>query len=177
MIFAKLNSLLYRVMYVSVCNLDQSPDRSRLPAMAYFFYGTLCDADVLQLVLGYRPGPGQLKPALLPGYRRKRARGHSFPVLLRAPGGLVDGLLFRPARASDAPRLTTYEGPDYVTRRLPVCRQAASGAAVSRARVFLPAGSSLPADFDDWALPRWQQRDKAAFLRSLQDQGPIPCTS
>ncbi|QDO99035.1 gamma-glutamylcyclotransferase [Ferrovibrio terrae] len=145
--------------------------------MMYFFYGTLCDADVQRLVLGYRPGPHQLRPARLPGYRRKQARGRSYPVLLRAAGSQVAGLLFRPARASDAPRLSAYEGPEYVTRVLPVRRSRTGGVAPGRARVFLPAGASLPADFHDWVLPRWQQRDKAAFLRSLQDQGPMPCTS
>ncbi len=144
--------------------------------MVYFFYGTLCDADVLQLILGYRPSPRQLRPARLPGWRRKRARGRSYPVLLRASGSRVTGLLFRPARASDAPRLAAYEGPEYLTRDLTV-RQGRTVAAPARARVFLPAGPSLPAGFDDWALPRWQRRDKAAFLRSLQDQGPTPCAS
>jgi hypothetical protein len=150
--------------------------------MVYFFYGTLCDADVQRLVLGYRPGPRQLRPARLPGYRRKRARGRSYPVLLRAAGGQVAGLLFRPARASDAARLSAYEGPEYVTRILPVRRSHTGGVtagcnALGRARVFLPTGASLPADVHDWALPRWQRRDKAAFLRSLQDQGPMPCAS
>ncbi len=70
--------------------------------MVYFFYGTLCDADVLKLILGYRPSPRQLRPARLPGWRRKRPRGRSYPVLLRAAGSQVAGLLFRPARASDA---------------------------------------------------------------------------
>jgi hypothetical protein len=179
MIFAKFRSLLYRVLYASIRNLDQSPDRSRLLAMVYFFYGTLCDADVLQLVLGYRPCPGQLQPACLPGYSRKRARDRSYPVLLRAPGCQVNGLAFRSARASDAARLTAYEGPEYVTRSLPV-RRGSAGAA-GRARVFLPAGAAqgapLAAGFEDWTLPRWQWRDKAAFLHSLQDQSPMPCAN
>lgn len=144
--------------------------------MVYFFYGTLCDADVQRLILGYRPSRRQLRPARLPGYRRRRARGRSYPVLLRAARGQVAGLLFHPASAGDAARLTAYEGPEYVTRSLPV-RQSRTGAGAGRARVFLPAGPSLPAGFDDWALPRWQRRDKTAFLRSLQDQGPMPCAS
>lgn len=144
--------------------------------MVYFFYGTLCDADVQRLILGYRPSRRQLRPARLTGYRRKRARGRSYPVLLRAAGGQVAGLLFRPSRAGDAGRLTAYEGPEYLTRHLPV-RRSRTDAAASRARVFLPAGPSLPASFDDWTLSRWQRRDKAAFLRSLQDQGPMPCAN
>jgi hypothetical protein len=155
--------------------------------MMYFFYGTLCDPDVQRLVLGYRPGPRQLRPARLPGYRRKRARGRSYPVLLRAPGGRVTGLLFRAARTADAARLADYEGPEYITLSLPVRRgggaldAGAAGAGAGRARVFLPAGTGsserLAAGFDDWKLTRWQRRDKTAFLRSMHDQGPMPCAS
>jgi hypothetical protein len=174
MVFAKSCALDYTVLYVSACNLDQSPDRSSLPPMMYFFYGTLCDSDVRRLILGYRPSPRQLRPARLPGFRRKRARGRSYPVLVRAPGGRVDGLLFRP-RPGDAARLAAYEGPEYLTRALPVCRNGSRGPA--RARVFLPAGSGLSATFDDWQLRRWQRRDKATFLRSLHHQGPMPCAS
>lgn len=148
--------------------------------MVYFFYGTLCDADVRRLILGYRPSPRQLHPARLPGFCRKRARERSYPVLVRAPGGLVDGLLFRP-RPGDAGRLAAYEGPEYRTRTLPVCRRGSPGAIPAtrpaRARVFLPAGATLPASFDDWQLCRWQRRDKAAFLRTLHHQGPMPCAS
>jgi hypothetical protein len=185
MVFAMFHSLRYTVMYVRIRNVDQSPDPSRLAAMVYFFYGTLCDPDVLRLVLGYRPGPRQIRPASLPGFRRKQARGRSYPVLLRAAGGLVDGLLFSAARPGDAARLAAYEGPEYLTRSLPVRRTGATRARPGRARVFLPAGPALgpaqgqvlAAAFADWALKRWQRRDKAAFLRSMQDQGPMPCAS
>lgn len=149
--------------------------------MVYFFYGTLCDADVQRLILGYRPGPRQLSPASLPGFRRKRARGRSYPVLLRDPGGRVDGLLFTPARPGDASRLAAYEGPEYVTRQLPVCRGAGPArdrtAGLGRARVFLPAGPALPAGLDDWQLPGWRRRHKTAFLQSLLLQGPMPCAN
>lgn len=144
--------------------------------MMYFFYGTLCDADVQRLVLGYRPNRRQLCPAWLPGYRRKRARGRSYPVLLRAPGGLVDGLLFHAARPSDAARLAAYEGPEYLTRSLPARKRGVT-ASLGRVRVFLPAGSALPAGLDDWQLRRWQRHEKAAFLHSIQHQGPMPCAN
>lgn len=169
-------------MYASHCNVDQSSARSSQPFMLYFFYGTLCDPDIQTLVLGYRPRPGQLQPACLSGFRRKQAEGRSYPVLIRSPGGQVDGLLFRPARPADAARLAAYEGPEYVSRRLPV--QTGNGGGHDggrRALVFLPAGSArgsaLPPAKTDWALADWQRRHKPAFLRTLLDQGPMPCAS
>src|SRR3546814_8969958 len=66
-------------MYAGFLPVDQSPDPSGCPAMSYFFYGTLCDPDVLRLVLGYRPSRRQLAPAVLTGFRRKIARVAAIP--------------------------------------------------------------------------------------------------
>jgi len=144
--------------------------------MQYFFYGTLCDPDIRQLVLGYRSGPRQLRPARLPGFRRKQARGRSYPVLIRSPGGRVDGLLFS-ARPADIARLTEYEGPEYRVCRLPVHDRSGT----RRAWVFLPAsgpaGTALPASHADWHPHRWRRHEKISFLRSLQNQGSSPCAT
>ncbi len=145
--------------------------------MRYFFYGTLCDPDIRQLVLGYRPGPGRLRPARLAGFRRKQAKARSYPVLIRSPGGRVDGFLFE-ARPADTVRLAAYEGPEYRACRLPV-RLAAGGRgdAPGRAWVFLPAsgpdGCMLPAGHADWHLRHWRRNEKTSFLRSLQNQSPL----
>lgn len=142
--------------------------------MQYFFYGTLCDPDIRERVLGYKPGPRQLRPAWLAGYRRKQARGQSYPVLIRAPGSRVDGLLFT-ARPADEALLAAYEGPEYRICRLPVTqgRSSASGGR-RRAIVFLPAtgpqGCALPAGYADWSLGRWRRREKATFFPSVQSR-------
>lgn len=142
--------------------------------MHYFFYGTLCDPDVRERVLGYRPGPRQLRPAWLAGFRRKQARGQSYPVLIRASGSRVDGLLFT-AKPADGALLVAYEGAEYRTCRLPVRQHRPSGpAGRRRAIVFLPAtgpqGCALPAGYADWSLGRWRRRDKIAFLPSVQSR-------
>src|SRR3546814_10497857 len=76
-------------MYAGFLPVDQSPDPSGCPAMSYFFYGTLCDPDVLRLVLGYRPSRRQLAPAVLTGFRRKIDKGRRYPVLVPAPAGCI----------------------------------------------------------------------------------------
>lgn len=142
--------------------------------MQYFFYGTLCDPDVRRLVLGYAPSPRQLRPAVLSGFRRKQARGRLYPLLVPSPAGQVDGELFTPARPADAARLAAYEGPEYVIRSLPV--QPIGSAGSVRAQVFLPI-RNLIAGRSDWDLENWRRTHKAAFLRSLQTQGPLPCAN
>lgn len=142
--------------------------------MHYFFYGTLCDPDIRERVLGYRPGPRQLRPAWLSGFRRKQARGQSYPVLIRAPGSRVDGLLFA-ARPADRALLAAYEGAEYRSCRLPV-RQGRMSVSANprRAVVFLPAvgpqGCALPAGYADWTLGRWRRRDKVTFLPSVSSR-------
>ncbi|MFN4277513.1 MAG: gamma-glutamylcyclotransferase family protein [Ferrovibrio sp.] len=175
MIFAKSPSLDYYIMYVSGPNLDHTSDASTRQAMDYFFYGTLCDPDVHRLILGYRPGPRQIRPASLAGFRRKMARGRSYPLLIPAPAGRVQGLLFTPRERGDADRLAAYEGPEYVTRRLPVRPRGAEGCRM--ARVFMPAPGMLPAGFGDWRLETWRRRHKTAFLLSLHRQGSTPCAN
>jgi hypothetical protein len=152
--------------------------------MPYFFYGTLCDPDVLRLVLGYRPSRRQLAPAILTGFRRKIAKGRGYPVLVPAPAGCIRGQVFRPARRCDHDRLASYEGPEYVARLLPI-RLVPAGttigrAGISRARVFVAAlaprgGSKLPAALADWQPRQWQRRDKRRFLQSLATQDSVPC--
>src|SRR3546814_2610376 len=88
-------------MYAGFLPVDQSPDPSGCPAMSYFFYGTLCDPDVLRLVLGYRPSRRQLAPAVLTGFRRKIAKGRRYPMLVPAPAGCIRGLVFQPGRRSE----------------------------------------------------------------------------
>ena len=140
--------------------------------LRYFFYGTLCDPDILRMILGYQPAPHQVVAASLAGYQRKTTRGKSYPVLQQLPGGAVDGLLFRAASPQDGKRLDAYEGPEYITLVLPV--RPATGDAVS-ARVYLPRPGRLLAGPADWTLKNWQSREKAAFIKRLLQQDRLPC--
>jgi hypothetical protein len=53
----------------------------------FFFYGTLLDHDVMALVIGRRLPPSAFVPATLKGHVRRRAKGVSYPILLRHPSG------------------------------------------------------------------------------------------
>ena len=52
----------------------------------YFFYGTLMDRDVLNIVSGLNLAPARLRPARLPGYRRVRVQDVQYPAVLRFEG-------------------------------------------------------------------------------------------
>ncbi|MBM3648603.1 MAG: gamma-glutamylcyclotransferase, partial [Alphaproteobacteria bacterium] len=81
--------------------------------MRFFFYGTLLDHDVMALVIGRRLPPSAFAPARLPGHVRRRAKGVSYPILVRDPGGEVAGVVVGGLTARDVDRLARYEGPRY----------------------------------------------------------------
>jgi len=130
--------------------------------MRYFFYGTLMDPEVRAAVLGRAAACLLIRPAMLSGYRRVHAPGRSWPVLIRAAGGRVQGVAVEDVDARLARALLRYEGPAY---RLAMCRaRLASGAAVTAA-VFLPVVA--PAGGRPWHHGAWLRRDKAVFLARL----------
>src|SRR5258708_808701 len=79
----------------------------------FFFYGTLLDRDVMALVLGRLLPPQAFVPASLLGHARRRAKGASYPVVVRDPRGEVAGAIVGGLSARDVTRLTVYEGPGY----------------------------------------------------------------
>jgi len=134
------------------------------PAARFFFYGTLLDPDIRVRVLGRALGPDRLEPASVAGFRRVRAVGKWYPILVPGlAGDVVDGAVASKLTRGEIAALIAYEGEGYdlvpVTARL-----TASGAAVS-ALVFLPAGGLLRPSNQPWELERWQREDKPRVMR------------
>ena len=129
--------------------------------MAFFFFGTLMDRDVLERVLD-RPVPdAQLAPARLSGYRRVRAVAASYPVLMACEGGLVEGIVLRVATPRDEARILHFEEEEYEARVLPV-HLVHDGRPLD-ARVFI-ALDSMGVTEEGWDLESWAREHKAAFL-------------
>ncbi|THD82406.1 NUDIX domain-containing protein [Aliigemmobacter aestuarii] len=114
-----------------------------------FFYGTLCHAPLLRLVLGREV---QTEPARLPGYRVLFEASGAYPLIVPDDAGVADGLLLRGASAEDLARLDFYEGAfGYETRNVPVLTGAGPGTALT---YFLPISGFRTAgawSLDDWA--------------------------
>jgi hypothetical protein len=80
---------------------------------SFFFYGTLLDHDVMALVIGRRLPPAAFVPARLKGHVRRRAKGVSHPIVVRDPGGEVEGVVVGGLTKRDVERLAAFEGPRY----------------------------------------------------------------
>lgn len=120
-----------------------------MAAIRYFFYGTLCHAPLLRVVLGR---DAALTPAVLAGHAVHWAEGQSFPVIREEAGRSARGLLTEELSREEAARLDFYEGGfAYGVREVEV---EAGGARVT-ARVYLPE-REWPAGVA-WNLADWQR--------------------
>jgi hypothetical protein len=132
--------------------------------MRFFFYGTLLDTDVMALVLGRRLPPQTWVAASLPGHARRRAKGASYPIVVRDPRGEVPGAVVRGLSARDVARLTAFEGRGY---RVAPLRVKIAGA-MTTVSVFEPVQSRLQPSDELWDLAHWQRRVKRAFVASIR---------
>ena len=130
----------------------------------FFFYGTLLDRDVMSLVLGRRLPPAAFAPALLPGHGRRRAKGASYPVVVRAANSEVPGAVVGGLGARDVARLAAYEGPGY---RIVTVGVKAAGRHQT-ASMFEPVISRLQPSRESWTLAPWQRCHKRAFVDRLR---------
>jgi len=130
----------------------------------FFFYGSLLDPDVTALVIGRRLPPNAWRPATLPGFSRRKAKGVSYPVAVRDPKGMVQGAVVGGFSKREVQRLTAYEGPRYHTVPLKVRMH---GRIVTVA-VFEPKEKAFQPVDGMWSLAEWQRRDKRKFVDRIR---------
>lgn len=132
------------------------------PATRFFFYGTLLDRDLQAAVIGRAVPEGALVPASIAGFRRVRAQGQTYPMLIAGlPQDRVEGAIASGFTRDEIDRLTAYEGEGYVLTPLPALL--ADGAATT-VQVFLPVEGGLKASNEPWDLARWQRENKPRIL-------------
>lgn len=134
--------------------------RSSAIPLTFFFFGTLMDQDVLELVLERPVAPQELLPARLSGYRRVRAREAPYPLLIPHATGVVNGRLLHPRKLEDEARITWFEEDEYREQWHPVRLE---DDRVVRARVFL-ARSCVTWSTASWRFEIWQRTEKRHFL-------------
>lgn len=127
-----------------------------------FFFGTLMDADVLSRVIGRPVAQDALRPGWLGGARRVRGLWVTYPVLVPAPHGRVEGRLWRDADRRDIHRVNHFESGEYradlrtVTDARKRAYQAWLFAGLDRA--------TMAPGTEPWSLEAWRGAHKEAFL-------------
>lgn len=129
--------------------------------MAFFFFGTLMDRDVLEQVLDRKVSDRDVAAARLHGYRRVRAAHEPYPVLVPDPAAdPVPGLLLLRASVRDEVRISHFEEDEYVEHWVTVELDAGG---VVRARAFF-AAADLGATDQPWDPAAWAREHKARYL-------------
>lgn len=133
--------------------------------MRFFFFGTLLDDEVLEIVVGRKVPESDKRPAFLPGYRRVKAEGVTYPIIVPQLAAQVSGSLVSSIGAEEAERLIAYEGANYDLVSLPV---QCSGRQ-RQALVFVPvkAGGLMALD-EEWHFADWQRLHRAGFVDRLR---------
>ncbi len=82
---------------------------------SFFFFGTLCDPDVLEIVVGRPVDPATVVPATLAGYRACAVMldREMAPVLVKDEHAKVRGVVVSKLTDSDITRIAHFEGLDY----------------------------------------------------------------
>ena len=73
--------------------------------MHLFFFGSLTDRELLELVLGRDCAAIDFRPARLPGFATNRVKFESYPVLVPKPASIVTGQLVGVLTEADIARV------------------------------------------------------------------------
>ncbi|MEM6635996.1 MAG: NUDIX domain-containing protein [Pseudomonadota bacterium] len=123
-------------------------------ASCFFFFGTLRDLPLLEVVLGGPLDSARVKSARLPGWLAHRAAGETFPVLRANETAVADGIILKDVRPEEAARLDYYElGHGYRTRQETVDTDAGPTTAV----VYFAPEDLIGAE-EVWDFAGWQGR-------------------
>lgn len=128
--------------------------------MPYFFFGTLMDPDVRRVVLDRWVDPLEIRRGWIEHFRRVWSEEASYPLLVRAPGNLVEGRVLMTPTGRDARRIRHFEDDEYIETATEV--RCETGHSV-RAR-FFRATSRLRATSSPWELIDWAQIHKPGYL-------------
>ena len=138
-----------------------------------FFYGSLRDEELMAIVLGRAPAPGELRPARAPGYATRRLTDEDYPVLVPAEGEAVEGLLLSPPAPEEMDRLAFYEGAEFDFAELTV----ECGAGREPALYFRPT-EAADAICAPWDFQCWQARARDVAVEAarelMEHHGRIP---
>ncbi len=117
-----------------------------------FFYGTLCDPELLEIVLGRKAD--EIAQASLPDHQVYWAKGESFPMIVAECDAIAHGVLVKDVTQEELDRLDFYEGGfDYKTVEL----KTQSAGNDTQALVFFPEAGSWETG-PKWNLAEWQTK-------------------
>jgi hypothetical protein len=103
---------------------------------------------------------------MLRGWRRRRLRGRTYPVIFPDARGAVAGAVIDGIDDAALARLIAYEGPGYRLRPVRPRLNGRGGVGDVEALVFVPSVRRAVAGA--WTEPEWRRRHRRATLATLR---------
>jgi nudix-type nucleoside diphosphatase (YffH/AdpP family) len=138
------------------------PERRFRVSDRLFFYGTLRDPAVWNVVAGADAARTRRAPARLADHAVLRVAGEDFPVLRPHPGSTAEGVLVEGVTQGILARMQFFEGGgEYRLARFRV----ETGAGPVEAAIWVDGDREHPTD-GPWDFARWQAERQPAFLEA-----------
>ena len=129
---------------------------------AYFFFGSMMDRDVLNLVVGRMVPDADVEPATLAGYRLVHVADESYPAIVPHAGRQVEGVRVRRLTSAECERIAWFEGKEYASQMVEVTLR---GGTPARAGVHLPTEALETIGGEGWDFARWRRAEKDGLMR------------
>lgn len=129
-----------------------------------FFYGSLRDHDLLELVLDRVVEPEDLVPAWVADHAAMRLENEAYPFLSEAHGERAEGILITNLSDADMARVQFFEDVEYV--RAPLQIETTAGAVATQ---FFEGTERLKATNLRWDFADWQHSEKAVAMEAATE--------
>ena len=130
---------------------------------ALFFFGTLRDRGLLEIVLGRPVAPDELRPARAPGFAVRRLEGQDYPHLVEEAGAVAEGALFV-ARPDELDRLDYFEEAEYGLT--PVRVETEDGPVEAQ---YYRSTGKVPAGDGVWDYAAWRRDARAVAIEAARE--------
>lgn len=129
-----------------------------------FFYGSLRDRQLAEIVLGRPLAPDDMVAASVQDHAAYRMADEAYPALLPAPGMVAEGVLLLAPRDADIARLAFYEEAEYGLADIDVL----TAEGPRKARYFCVT-QKTPTQPEAWDYQRWQAEDRDVALHAADE--------
>jgi len=129
-----------------------------------FFYGSLRDNDLLELVVDHSSKQMKLTPAYAQDHRAISLLGESYPILIASEGDTAEGLLATNISGEDVARLSYFEDDDYVLSPITITTDEGE----VEAQVFLGT-ERIHGVLIDWSFESFQENDKNLLMECSRE--------
>lgn len=129
-----------------------------------FFFGTLRDRTMLEIVLGRAIDAADIRDAEAPGFSARAFAEEAYPHLAPDPGGRARGCVVSNLSAADLARLEFFEEDEYGLA--PITVETAGGLCEAR---YFRSTDRLSATEAAWDLEEWRRRDAAVAIEATRE--------